>query len=95
MAEMNNQNDSSNPERKDQLDAAGLEGEINDNYVNYKSEMLRTFIELLDNKIGVTEDDQQSTFMRIVSRLGTSRIDNILANFSIEFAEGRANLNKE
>jgi len=58
--------------------------------------MLRTFIELLDNKISETEEgQQQSTFMRIVSRLGTSRIDNILANFSIEFAEGRANLNKE
>ena len=27
--------------------------------------------------------------------IGESRIDNILANFAAEFAEGRANLNKE
>ena len=42
-------------DRKDQLEAKGLEGEINDNFVNYKQEMIRNFIELIQNQIGSDE----------------------------------------
>lgn len=66
MVELSQNANEANPDRKDQLDAMGLEGEINDNYVNYKSEMLRTFIELLDNKIGSgstsADEEKVSTF---------------------------------
>ena len=34
-------------DRKYQLEAKGLEGEINDDFVNYKQEMLRGFLELV------------------------------------------------
>jgi len=44
---MNNVELEEGEERKDQLEARGLEGEVTDRYVNYKNEMLRNFIELV------------------------------------------------
>ena len=82
-------------DRKDQLEARGLEGEVNDEFVNYKNEMLRGFVELVQNQIGSSEDQEKSTLDRILEAIGTNRVDNILGTFACEFAEGRANLNKE
>ena len=82
-------------DRKDQLEARGLEGEVNDEFVNYKNEMLRGFVELVQNQIGSSEDQEKSTLDRILDAIGTNRVDNILGTFASEFAEGRANLNKE
>ena len=63
--------------------------------INYKQEMIRSFVELLTNQVGCQEDPSQSTFDRMLGSIGTRRMDNILSNFAGEFAEGRANLNKE
>ena len=82
-------------DRKEQLEAKGLEGEVNDEFVNYKNEMLRNFVGLVDNKIGSSEDSEKSTLDRILDVMGTNKVENILGTFACEFAEGRANLNKE
>lgn len=82
-------------DRKDQLESKGLEGEINDEFINYKNEMLRGFVELLQNQIGSDQNPEQSTLDRILEQLGSARVDNILGTFAVEFAEGRGNLNKE
>lgn len=34
-------------DRKDQLESKGLEGEVNDEFINYKQEMLRGFVDLV------------------------------------------------
>lgn len=68
---------------------------MNDEFVNYKNEMLRNFVGLVDNKIGSSEDSEKSTLDRILDVIGTNRVENILGTFACEFAEGRANLNKE
>lgn len=57
--------------------------------------MQRSFVELINNQVGSQEDEKKSTFDRIISNIGSTRIDNILSNFAVEFAEGRGNLNKE
>jgi len=84
-------------ERKDQLEARGLEGEVNDKFINYKHEMLRNFVELVQNNVGADGESEQacSTFERILENIGSSHIENILGTFALEFAEGRGNLNKE
>ena len=45
-------------DRKDQLAAKGLEGEVQDTFVDYKSEMLRNFVELLNDKSGTSDDPE-------------------------------------
>ena len=72
-----------------------LEGEVNDQLVNYKNEMLRCFVDLVQNKIGSNEDAEKSTLDRILEVIGSNRVENVLGTFACEFAEGRANLNKE
>ena len=57
--------------------------------------MLRGFVELVQNQIGSSEEQEKSTLDRILDVIGTDRVDNILGTFASEFAEGRANLNKE
>lgn len=57
--------------------------------------MLRGFIDLLQNQIGSSENNEQSTLDRVLDLIGTDRVDNILGTFAVEFAEGRGNLNKE
>lgn len=52
-------------DRKDQLEAKGLEGEIHDDFINYKQEMLRNFLDIVQNKIGSSDDPTQSTLSRI------------------------------
>jgi hypothetical protein len=82
-------------DRKEQLESKGLDGEIKDEHINYKTEMIRSFVELLTNQVGQPDDEKKSTFDRIVANIGSTRINNILCNFAVEFAEGRGNLNKE
>ena len=82
-------------DRKDQLEARGLEGEIADDFVNYKQEMIRGFLDLVQNQIGSNDDETKSTLDRILDEIGSRRIDNVLGTFATEFAEGRGNLNKE
>ena len=57
--------------------------------------MLKAFIEILDDKSGTSEDATKTTFNRIVKQINSEGSENILSSFAIEFAEARANLNKE
>jgi len=82
-------------DRKEQLEAKGLEGEVGDEYVNYKQEMLQSFVDLLHNQVGTSEEPNKSTFDRILALIGENSNENILGTFAVEFAEGRANLNRE
>ena len=80
---------------EEQLEAKGLEGEVGDEYVNYKQEMLQSFVDLLHNQVGTSEEPNKSTFDRILALIGENSNENILGTFAVEFAEGRANLNRE
>lgn len=71
----------------------GLEGEVNDLFVDYKKEMIQSFLDLMSDNIGSDEREGVSTYERIVNDLGSE--SNVLKTFASEFAEGRANLNKE
>ena len=82
-------------DRKDQLESHGLEGEVTDKYINYKNEMLRNFVDLIQNQVGSDEGAERSTLDRIIDVIGENRAENILGTFATEFAEGRGNLNKE
>lgn len=57
--------------------------------------MLRSFVEILDDKSGSIEDDSKSSFDRLVKQITSFTSDNILGSYAVEFAEARANLNKE
>ena len=57
--------------------------------------MLRSFVEILDDKSGSSEDDSKSSFDRMVKQITSFTSDNILGSYAVEFAEARANLNKE
>lgn len=80
-------------DRKDMLAEKGLEGEVNDLFVDYKREMIQSFVDLMSDSIGSDEKEGVSTYERICNDLGSDA--NILKTFAQEFAEGRANLNKE
>lgn len=80
-------------DRKETLEEKGLEGEIHDTFVDYKKEMLQGFIDLMNDTVGSDEKEGVSTYDKICSELGTGT--NCLSTFALEFAEGRANLNKE
>jgi hypothetical protein len=82
-------------ERKELLESFGLQGEVQDRLVDYKQEMLRSFVEILDAKSGTSEDDNKSSFDRLVKQITSFDSDNVLGAFAVEFAEARANLNKE
>jgi len=82
-------------DRKDQLESKGLEGEVKDDFVDYKQEMLQNFVDLMNDNSGTGEDPSKSTFERILDDVGEEGVDNILGTFACEYAEGRANLNKE
>jgi hypothetical protein len=71
----------------------GLEGEVNDLFVDYKKEMIQSFVDLMNDNVGSDEKDGVSTYDRIVNDLYSDQ--NVLKTFAQEFAEGRANLNKE
>lgn len=64
-----------------------------DIFVDYKEEALRTFIDLLEVKPADQVD--KSIFQRILEKVGSTPLDNILGTFSLEYAECRGNLNKE
>lgn len=69
---------------------------MKDIFINYKEEALKTFIDLLEGKTDVASDsDDKSIFVRILDRVGNNYTDNILATFSLEYAESRGNLNRE
>lgn len=57
--------------------------------------MLRSFVEILEDKSGTSEDDSKSSFDRLVKQITSFSTDNVLGAFAVEFAEARANLNKE
>lgn len=80
-------------DRKETLEEKGLDGEINDQFIDYKKEMLQGFLDLMSDAVGSDEKDGVSTYERICSELGSGT--NNLSTFALELAEGRANLNKE
>ena len=57
--------------------------------------MLQSFVDLLNKEVGTSEEPSKTTFDRILSEIGENTASNILGTFAVEFAEGRANLNKE
>lgn len=69
-------------DRKDQLDAYGLQGEVQDRLIDYKSEMLRAFVEIIEEKSGTSEDSTKTTFDRIIKNLSSVGAENILASFA-------------
>ena len=77
---------------------------MTDVFIDYKREALKAFVGILEaNKDGQSEGNQSmsedrvknTTFNQISQIIGDSRLDNILATFSLEYAESRGNLNKE
>jgi hypothetical protein len=80
-------------DRKETLEEKGLEGEVNDSFVDYKKEMLQAFVDLMNDQVGSDEKEGVSTYERVCSDIGTGT--NCLSTFALEFAEARANLNKE
>ncbi len=80
-------------DRKDMLAEKGLDGEVNDLFVDYKKEMIQSFVDLMNDTVGSDEKEGVSTYERICNDLGSDA--NVLKTFALEFAEGRANLNKE
>ena len=57
--------------------------------------MLQSFVELLNKEVGTSEEPSKTAFDRILAEIGENSASNILGTFAVEFAEGRANLNKE
>lgn len=87
------EHESAKLDRNDQLQSKGLTGEVADEYVDYKREMLQGFVDLLNEETDA--GDSSSTVLdRLVSALGKPT-GAALASFALEFAEGRANLNRE
>ena len=82
----------SDAERKDALEQYGLQGEVQDRLVDYKQEMIKSFIDMIESK---GEDDPRTCFDRLVKQIANCSTDNLLSSFAVEFAEARANLNKE
>ena len=81
-------------DRKDQLEDKGLVGEVQDIFIDYKEEALKTFIDMLEGKADLTGDNK-STFQKLLEKIGETLSENSLATFSLEYAESRGNLNKE
>lgn len=89
-------------DRKDMLDAKGLEGEVADLFIDYKQEAVKAFVSILEHNkssgaAGTQEGEgaKQTTFTQIADTIGATRLENVLATFSLEYAESRGNLNKE
>ena len=55
--------------------------------------MIKSFVEILDEKSGTSDDATKTTFERMVKQVDSQ--DNVLGSFAVEFTEARANLNKE
>ena len=106
-------------DRKDMLDAKGLEGEVADLFIDYKQEAIKAFVNILELSkspeapAGTPEPlagkgqaqapgegeaapkTKRTTFSQIAGTIGANRLENLLATFSLEYAESRGNLNKE
>jgi len=80
-------------DRKETLEEKGLEGEVNDSFIDYKKEMLQGFVDLMNDQVGSDDKEGISTYEKICSEIGSGT--NNLSTFALEFAEARANLNKE
>jgi hypothetical protein len=52
-------------------------------------------VEILDDKSGTSEDESKSSFERLVKQITSFGSDNVLGAYAVEFAEARANLNRE
>jgi hypothetical protein len=72
-------------ERKELLKEKGLDGEVNDIFIDYKEEALKTFIDLLETR----------TEAKLAERISGRALDAALATFALEYAECRGNLNRE
>lgn len=57
--------------------------------------MTRAFLDMFDDKTGTSEDETKSSFDKILKQVSNGNNENVLGQFAMEFAEGRANLNKE
>lgn len=57
--------------------------------------MIRSFLDMFDDKTGTSEDENKSSFDKLVKQISNGNTENVLGSFAMEFAEGRANLNKE
>lgn len=93
-------------DRNDILGEKGLDGEVEDIFIDYKEEALKAFVNILTSNMINEEgnpptegDDKKSlkslTFMQLLDNIGENRLDNVLATFALEYAESRGNLNKE
>lgn len=54
--------------------------------------MLRSFVEIVDKP---KDEEAKSRFDRLIKQMSKGNFDNVLGSFASEFAEARANLNKE
>lgn len=52
-------------DRKEILEDKGLEGEIQDTFVDYKKEMLQGFVDIMNDNVGSDEKEAVSTYERI------------------------------
>jgi len=66
---------------------------VKDFHIDYKEEALKTFVDLIEGKVGGEEG--KSTYEKIRERIGETHTDNVLGTFALEYAECRGNLNKE
>ncbi len=67
-------------DRKDMLAEKGLDGEVNDLFVDYKKEMIQSFVDLMSDTVGSDQKEGVSTFERICNDLGNDA--NVLRTFT-------------
>lgn len=74
-------------DRNDQLEAAELGGEVADNIVDYKQEMIRAFLALIGVQKSEDEEEKKeegpkSIFERLISDVESYRGENVLGTFA-------------
>lgn len=67
-------------DRKDMLAEKGLEGEVNDLFVDYKKEMIQSFVDLMNDATGSDDKEGVSTYEKICNELGNDA--NVLRTFA-------------
>lgn len=75
-----------------------LDGEVIDTYIDYKEEAIKSFVKILETQEEQKEGEEipkTLQFSQLLENIGFNRLDNVLATFSMEYAETRGNLNKE
>lgn len=66
-------------DRKDQLDSVGIGGEVADSIVDYKKEMLKSFLGLLGDG---AEDSPETIFDRLIADVNAYGGENVLGTFA-------------